>query len=52
MKRRDFFKKGATGVLAACLLPITGSVMAINLETGEEQFIHFDAPNGIHNWKS
>ena len=45
MKRRDFFKKGATGVLAASLLPITGSVMATNLETGEEQFIHFDAPN-------
>ena len=44
MKRRHFFKTGAKGILAAGLLPVTGSIMGTNLETGEEQVIHFENP--------
>lgn len=46
MKRRNFFKTGVKGALAAGLLPIAGSVTAQNLETGESKLIHFDQPNG------
>ncbi|XMO85903.1 FAD-dependent oxidoreductase [Algibacter sp. AS12] len=46
MKRRNFFKTGAKGALAASLLPLSGSIAAQNLETGESKLIHFNDPKG------
>jgi len=37
MKRRDFFKKGAKGAIAAGLIPIAGNALAQSKDTGDRE---------------